>query len=200
MNRRSVFVAGLAALLAGCGQWQVDYDKALDPSVTRNWRLRNVVVTVPESLTTTEENSMAPDADIVWHGEPLGDRREQVGKILREAIIRGGSKLAGSEAVDILVELNHFHAVTPTAVSRAPGAVHNIRFTARVVDALTGQPLTEAEIIDADLEAFVGSAAAMAEVQGQGQRKRIVQHIASVTEGWLGTGPDQRVTFNGFGR
>lgn len=200
MNRRTVLAGGLMAFLAGCGNWQIDYSVGLDPEVTKGWRLQNVQVQIPESLTTSNENSYAPNADIVWHGEPLGDRRAQVTKILQEGIWMGAAGLNGTRDVVILVQLQHFHAVTPAAIARAPGAVHNIAYRTRVFDARTAEPLTEVQVIEADLEAYVGDAAIVAEIQGRGQRYRLVRHIAAVTAGWLGTGEDQRRRFASFGR
>ncbi len=157
-------------------------------------------VQVPESLTVSNDNSYAPNADIVWHGEALGNRREQVSRILEEGIRKGGAGLTGSRDVAILVQLQEFHAVTPAAVAKAPGAVHNIAYRTQVFDARTGAPLTDPQLIEADLEAYVGDAAIVAEMQGRGQRSRIVEHLAAVTAGWLGIGEDQRRSFNSFGR
>ncbi|MCG6884616.1 MAG: hypothetical protein LJE62_12765 [Silicimonas sp.] len=200
MNRRTVVFGGLAVGLAGCGQFQVEYTQPLDPQVTRGWTLRNIQVQVPDSLTVSEQNSYAPTADIVWHGEALGDRRVQVANILREGIGKGAAGLRGSRGVNFVVQLRHFHAVTPAAVARAPGAVHNISFRIQVTDARTGSALTEPQTIDADLEAYVGSAAIVSEIQGRGQRYRIVEHLAVVTAGWLGIGADQRRSFGSIGR
>lgn len=200
MNRRSLLLGGTAAFLAGCSRWQVQYEAGLDPAVTRSWKLRAVNFTVPEGLTVSNDNVLAPNADIVWHGEPFGDRRAQVHKIMEEGLERGGSALPGSKDVTIVSRLQHFHAVTPAAVSRSPAAVHNIAFRIQVFDSRTAEPLTEAQNIQADLEAFVGQAAVVAELQGQGQRARIVEHVAQVTAGWLGVGVDQRRQFSSVGR
>lgn len=202
MKRRAVLFMGLAAVaLAGCGgTWGVRYDEPLEPELTRDWRLARVSVSIPEALTVSEDDTYAPNADIVWHGEPMGDRRAQVSAILKEGIAKGAKGLHGGRPVIIAARLNHFHAVTPTAVSRAPGAVHNISYDIQVFDARTGKPLSEAQRIAADLEANVGYAAVVALLAGETQRVRIVRHLAAVTEGWLGLGPDQRRTFTSFGR
>ena len=47
---------------------------------------------------------------------------------------------------------------------------------------------------------LAGAAAVTAAMQGDTQRVRIVNHLARVTRGWLGVGPDQRRTFTSFGR
>ena len=201
MERRTFVLAGASTFLAGCsGQWTVNYDDGVDTSLSKSWHLHRVQITIPETLTISNENTYAPNADIVWHGDPFGDRREQVSSILTEGITRAASPLKGPRGVAIHAQLEHFHAVTPAAVARSPGAVHNIAYTIQVLDDASGQALTPAERIEADLEAYVGSAAVSAAIQGQTQRVRIVDHIAGVTEGWLGVGPDQRRTFQSIGR
>ena len=187
--------------LAACGtNWTIDYDTGVDAQVSKTWHVHNIRVTVPDSLTVSNNNTFAPNADIVWHGEPQGNRRAQVSAILREGISRGTRGLRGPRGVDISVSLRHFHAVTPAAVARAPGAVHNISYVAQVFDNATGKAVTEPEVISADLEAYVGDAAVIAAIQGQTQRVRIVDHLTRVTRGWLGTGPDPRARFSGVGR
>lgn len=189
------------SLLAGCGgTWKVAYDQGLSANVTRGWHVHGISVDVPSTLSVSESNTFAPNADIVWHGEPLGNRRAQVASIIREGIRNGTSGLNGRRGVNIGARLVHFHAVTPAAVSRAPGAVHNIAYQIQVQDQRTGEPLSDVETIQADLEAYVGSAAVTAAINGQTQRVRIVNHLALVTRGWLGIGPDQRRSFDGIGR
>lgn len=201
MDRRTFVLMGTTSLLAGCsGTWNVDYDDAVDPEISKNWHVHAVQVAIPDNLTVSDANTYAPNADIVWHGELGGNRREQVASILTEGLSLGARPLKGPRGIRIHARLEHFHAVTPAAVARAPGAVHNIAYVIQVVDEASGQPLTPPERIQADLEAYVGAAAVTAAIQGQTQRVRIVDHIANVTRGWLGLGPDQRRTFQSVGR
>lgn len=201
MQRRSVLLGGLLTLLAGCsGTWEVSYDTGVDAAVSRTWHVHNVMVVTPENLTVSNANTFAPNADIVWHGEPYGNRRTQVANIVEEGIRRGASVLKGTRDVTIVANIRHFHSVTPLAMSQAPGAVHNIGYVVRVMDTETGAFLTEPEEISADLEAYVGAAAITAALEGNTERKRIVDHIARVTRGWLGAGPDQRRRFSSIGR
>lgn len=201
LDRRSVIVCAAALSLAACSvNWTIAYDTPIDPAVSRTWHVHSVDVSIPDSLSVSNNNSYAPNADIVWHGEPQGDRRRQVAAILRDGISRGASDLRGPRGVIIAVTLRHFHAVTPAAVARAPAAVHNISYVTQVFDAQTREAITQPEPISADLEAYVGDAAVVAALQGQTQRVRIVDHLARVTRGWLGVGPDPRGRFSGFGR
>ncbi|AZQ66019.1 hypothetical protein EF888_02070 [Silicimonas algicola] len=201
MKRRSAFLGLALAVLAGCsGNWQVAYDQGIDPLVSRGWRVADVIVVVPDSLKASESNTYAPSGDIVWHGEPFGDRKAQVAALMKEGILGGARELSGDRPVYITAVVRRFHGVTPAAVARAPGAVHNIDFDLQVIDARTRAPLTETQPVSADLEAHVGAAAITAAIEGETQRVRLVRHIAAVTRGWLGLGPDQRRSFAGFGR
>ncbi len=188
-------------VLAGCSRtWQVAYDEPIDGEVSSDWQLAAVIVVVPDTLSVSENNRYAPRADIVWWGEPAGDRRVQVARILDEAVGDAASQLSGSQRVTVTATLERFHAVTPAAVARAPSAVHNIRFRLQVFDAQTSAPLTEPTTIEADLEAYTGEAATASAVRGEDQRTRIVTHLTKVVSGWLGNGPDQRRTFESMGR
>ncbi len=202
MKRRAILVAAASAFLAGCsGSWQVEYDEGVDPNVSKLWHVHNIRVVVPADLTVSNRNTYAPDADIVWHGDlESGSRRKQVATILTEGIEKAAGNLDGPRPVEIQARLEHFHAVTPAAVSRAPAAVHNIAYTIQIIDDETGMALTAPQYIQADLEAYVGASAITAAIQGQTQRVRITDHIASVTSGWLGVGPDPRRAFQSVGR
>ena len=202
LNMRSALMAVLVATLTACsgGEWVTDYPSNLASSETRNWRVTTVDVTVPRSLTTTEDNSFAPNADIVWGEAEVGDRYEQVDRIITDAARRGVSKLRGSRAVVLRIELQTFHALSQRARKRLNSSgVHNVAFIAQIFDAGSGAALTPPSPIRADLLAFVGDQALAAEQQGQTQRVRIVAHVAKVIEGWLG-GPDIRGSFSRRGR
>lgn len=189
------------ALLAGCSAgWETTYDAPIEASVSQSWNVRAVTVAVPDALTTTEANTLTPDADIVWHGEAFGDRKAQVAAILEDGISQGANALRGPNPVTFSVVLQEFHAVTPRARAEAPSAVHNISYTIQVLDARSGQPLTAPQLIRADLEALTGQAAFEAFTRGETQKVRITRHLKDVTAGWLGIGPDPRRSFTSVGR
>lgn len=188
-------------LLASCSSnWATDYDSSVPADTSRNWRVASLDIRVPDTLTVSENTALfAPNADIVWFGDPPGDRRAQVRAILRDGIGRGVDDLRGRQRVRMVVVLTQFHAVTPTAVNRAPSAVHNIAFAVQVFD-MAGNPLIEQQFIRADLEANVGVSAVVAAQQGQTQKVRITDHLERVMQGWLGIGPDPRRSFGSLGR
>ena len=190
-----------SALLSACsGSWRVDYPESLSGATSKTWHVSSINVSVPDSLSVSDENTYAPNADIVWHGDPVGDRRVQVRNVMQDGLRQGVSVLRGARPVQMNVELVEFHAVTPIAVNNAPGAVHNIRFNVQMVDARTGAALTQGTQISADLGANVGATAVISAQQGQTQKVRIRAHLSRVIRGWLGVGPDPRGVFTGVGR
>ncbi len=204
MNRRTLILGVLAAGgLSACSQtWETSYANAPTADQTASWRVSKIDVVVPQSLTVTEANTYAPEADIVWREEPLGDRHEQVRKIMHEAVSRGASRLSGKgRGVHIKVTVNQFHALTnKTRYTLERSGVHNIDFSIRVLDRRTGELLAAEENIQADLIAYTGAQAKEAIAMGQTQRVRIINHVASVVAGWLGAGPDVRNNFIRAGR
>ena len=106
---------------------------------------------MPETLTTSEENSYTPDFDIVWHGEPFGDRRAQAAAIVTEGIQKGAAGLHGKTRVRIVATLGQFHAITPKVrESLQNSGVHNIQYTVQVFDARSGEALTQPQNIKAE--------------------------------------------------
>lgn len=198
--RTLVLLPAVIVVSACTSQWATDYDAPLDPAETRTWRIDSILVSAPDTLTVSDRNSFAPSADIVWHGDPPGDRRAQVAAIVEDAARRATEELRGRRPVALSVTITQFHGVTPIAVLRAPGAVHNIIFTAQVFDAGKATPLTEPTLIQADLPALVGEEAFAAAQIGQTQKVRVTDHLIAVFKGWLGIGPDVRGTFESIGR
>ena len=198
---KSIPALGLILGLSACAELQqappydaptraATPDESLLPAepAMPDFRVRNIVVDVPRSLKVNERNSYRPDGDIVWHGDPIGDRREQVRKILYDAFSKGVSGLRGDVPIDLKVDLVMFHALSPKA-RYSVGGIHEIRFYLTLIDARTGQPLGEPRFVKADLDALGGLAAIAAEEQGLTQKVRIMQHLARVIEVEL-TDPD----------
>lgn len=197
------FAAALAALLilAGCGgEFASDYEESVAPEVSRGWRVAEVRAVTFENRTVSDDNVLVPNADIVWHGDPPGDRRAQVAAIVAEGVEAAAKPLRGPRPVEFHIAVDRFHGVTPTAVNQSPGAVHNITFRIAVVDRATREVLAGPTRIDADLIAYTQSSAVLSRIEGRTERERIVDHIEDVVAGWLGIGPDVRQSFLSIGR
>lgn len=198
LSRRTLVLSALALpLLAGCSSFRTWYDDPVPADLARAWRVVDVRVSVPQSLVVSEEKSLMPSADIVWREDPAtGDRHEQVAVIVRNAARKGAAGLRGPRPVYLDLTVTRFHALTFEAETRlSSSGVHNIDFTAQVVDARSGQVLFGPEKIEAALPALSGAQMREARARGETQKSQISAHLSRTIAGWLGTGPDVRGGF-----
>lgn len=152
-------------------------DPAAPQMERRSYDVQDVRIRIPNDLVVSEANGFYPLADIVWRGEPLGDRREQVANILRDAFIEGTEELTGDTPVVVTLTLRRFHSVTERT-RYTVGGTHSIKFDLAVTDAETGVLLEGPRFIDADFAALGGQAAIQADQNGQGQKVRIHRHLS----------------------
>jgi hypothetical protein len=205
MMRRVILTWPLLAaallLTAGCGGgFGTAYDAPVPAGTAQGWRLEDVTVNVPETLTVSEAKAILPRADIVWREDEGTDRRAQVRAILGDAVRAGTADLTGSQGVTIALTVSRFHALTFEAETRLRNAgVHDIEFTATITDAATGAVLKGPDAIEASLPALAGVQMATARARGETQKSQITAHVARVIAGWLGTGPDPRGKFSRLG-
>ena len=205
MSRRIVLAVGLSATMfmtacVGLNTFRTFYENPVPAEVSRGWRLADVKVTVPRSLTVSEAHSALPDANIVWREDPPGDRYAQVEALVRNAARQGAKGLNGSHPVRLEITVSNFHALTFEAETlRADVGVHNVDFTIRVVDARSGAVLAGPDAIEAAMPAMTGARMVEARIQGETQRSQITAHLRKVIAGWLGLGPDARSTFTRVG-
>lgn len=203
MSCRAAALLLVASLtfLAGCAQtFRTYYNSGVPPEVSRGWRVVDVRVTVPKSLSVSEAKAILPAADIVWREDPRGDRRAQVATIVETAAKQGASGLRGSRPVMLDITVSRFHALTYEAEQRVSNAgVHNINFTIQAVDAETGAILAGPEAIEAALPALAGVQMIQARIAGQTQKSQITAHLRATVAAWLGAGPDIRRTFRRAG-
>lgn len=195
MTRRLALVAA-ALILAGCSAtYRTHYDPVAS-DVSRGWRVAEIDVRVPESLTLAPEGLIIGRGDILWEEDPRGDRRAQVAAVMREGLELGTAGLLGDRPVKLVVELARFHALSYRAEDTLQtSGVHNVDFTATVVDARTGERLAGPSFIEAATPAFSGEEAKRRRAAGETQRSVIRNHLARTIAGWLGAGPDNRATF-----
>jgi hypothetical protein len=143
------------------------------------WRVTAIRVTVPRSLRVSEANVFYPLADIVWRGEPRGDRWQQVQAILEEGLARGAAEATEGPPVAVEIELQRFHALTEKA-RYTVGGVHAIRFLWTLRDARTGAVIDGPRVVDASTPASGGAKALAEEAQGITQRVVITARLAEV--------------------
>jgi hypothetical protein len=195
-------VIALAAFLSACagGTFETMYDSGPALSITKNWRVVDVNVVVPRTLSVSEAHVLVPKADIVWREDPAGNRYDQVSRIVAKGVRDGARSLHGKKGVRIDVTVSRFHAMTLEAEAlKYDVGVHNIDLTARVVDAKTGEVLVPPTFIRAEFPAMTGVRMTQARLRGETQKSQIEAHLANVFAGWLGVGPDPRATFTRLG-
>ncbi|PWE33992.1 hypothetical protein DDZ14_02185 [Maritimibacter sp. 55A14] len=183
---KNAIALGLAAALGACASTDtVSRDTPAKAPVLNSqsamWRVQDVRVTVPKTLSVSEANLFYPLADIVWRGEPRGDRYAQVAAIIDAAVTDGTAHLRGSQPVFVDVEVERFHSVTEKT-RYSVGGTHSIRFRMRVVDAVTGAVLNGPTLIKTELEAYGGKRAIEAEQSGETQKRRVTRHVAAVMQ------------------
>jgi len=144
-----------------------------------NVQVEEISVLVPQTLKVSEANSYLPKGDIVWRGEPHGDRYAQVKAIFEAALLRGTEQIIGERPVHLEIEVQRFHGLSEKA-RYTVGGVHNITFLLTLRDPVTGVALAPPRQVQADLEAFGGKKAIKADSVGQTQKVRITDHLAHV--------------------
>lgn len=149
------------------------------------WTVADVRVTVPETLPTTEADVYYPMADIVWHGDPVGNRHQQVARLMDDGLTAGLVGLNGKRRVFVDVEVVRFHSLSPKT-RNSIGGVHNMQFDMAVRDASTGEVLIDARRHKVDLKAYGGRRALKAERQGLSQKYRIKAHLQQWVADTLG--------------
>lgn len=195
---RTIAGLALACLVSGCASWfdRGSANSAMPDETVMNgfgvaatdmplgvdmpdFKVEAVNVEVPETLVVSEANSYFPKGDIVWRGDPPGDRHEQVAAIFQDGLTRGAAKLQGEVPVNLDVEVLRFHALTEKT-RYSVGGIHSIRFELGIRSAETGLLLEPTRTVQADLKGYGGSRAIAADQQGQTQKVRITDHLSEV--------------------
>ena len=187
---RMVALIGMGMAISGCSSidtasrnapFEAPAAAATAPSV----KVEAYQVRVPKSLRVSEANMYYPSGDIVWRGEPLGNRHAQVQKIFEESLARGTAGTNGKVPVLLDIEVRRFHALTEKA-RYTVGGRHEIHFVINYLNPETRQPVAEPRVIDATFKAFGGARAVAAEQNGVTQRVRIGNHLAGLLQKELG--------------
>jgi len=140
--------------------------------------VQDIRISVPSKLKVSEANMFYPVADIVWRGEPMGNRHAQVMSIFKEAMDRGTFTMTTGRKVVVDVEVTRFHSVTEKT-RYTVGGTHSMRFTLTVRDAATGMVIDGPRLVAADAKAAGGAQAVAEEQMGRTQRVVVVERLAS---------------------
>jgi hypothetical protein len=178
----ALIVAAALGLSACATPFDVSRDAPFDvtpviEAQTQDWSITGVDIDVPRSLTVSEANSIKPRSDIVWRGEPLGDRYQQVDDLMTAALLPVLTpRERGATPVIVSLDVTRFHAVTERA-RYTIGGEHEIEFNVTVRHAETGQILSGPRSVDLTFRALGGRQAIESEAQGLTQRVRITQRL-----------------------
>lgn len=185
--RSLALMTSLALGLAACGTVETSSrDIPLDSPLlgspvetVRDYALTDVRVTASRDLIVSERNGYYPFAQIVWRGDPVGDRHAQIETLFDIAGERAAADLQGARPVVALIQIARFHGVTERT-RYSVGGVYNIEFQLTIVDAETGAVIEEARLIEANLPAPGGEAAIRLEQNGQTERVRVLDYLSFV--------------------
>jgi hypothetical protein len=111
-------------------------------------------VTVPEALAVSERDGIYPTTDIVWRGDPLGDRHDQVQALFAEAGAAAISATRPGAPALVEITLERFHGVTEQTRALV-GGVYNVAFVMTLTDPETGAVLADPRRVTANLAAPV---------------------------------------------
>jgi hypothetical protein len=166
------------------------------------YSVSSVEVIVPETLVVSEANQFYPKADIVWRGDPPGDRLAQVKSILEEGLGVGASTLKQGPSVVVSVQLERFHALTEKA-RYSVGGVHDVVFLLTVKDVKTGVVLEGPRRVEIAIRAAGNDMAIAEDEAGRTQKVVIVEGVAEALRRELSgpmslPPPKRRGLFGGF--
>lgn len=189
-GKTTVLVLGFALSLAACapapvatraegGALALPTTGTAQTPVAAAYDVQRVDVVVPRSLKVSEANAYYPVADIVWRGEPIGDRHAQVEAMWREASDRATAPMSSGTPVVVTVEVTRFHCLTEKT-RYSFGGVHSLHFLLTVTNASTGEVIDGPRRVVADVKASGGNKAIQEEAQGITQRVVIVDRLAQV--------------------
>ncbi len=194
MNFRPILVTALAVMLGACttettsrglsdpaplalpaapGQAAaVQQAQTAAPRAEAAFAIRAVEVDVPRSLRVSEANLYMPVADIVWRGDPRGDRYQQVEAIMTAAAREATQGMRKGTPVVLHLKMRRFHALTEKA-RYVTGGNYAVHFDLSLRDARTGVELMPPRSVNLDIQASGGQKAIEEEARGLTQKVMI---------------------------
>ena len=141
----------------------------VDVTTMAPMRVSSFTVVVPETLTVSEQNTYDPSTDIVWRGDPFGDRFPQVQAIVESGVQKGISKLTGDVPVTLDIVVWRFHSQTERT-RYSVGGDYEISYDLTVRAASDGSVLIPTYRVDAIADAPGGDDALVAERAGRTEK------------------------------
>lgn len=182
-------IAALGLTVAGCASVDTvtrnapietpGFSGADSRVIARNYAVQDMTFTTQTQLRVSESNSYYPNAEVVWRGDPIGNRIEQIAAMFRTAMDRNVANMDGLVPVVVDYQLVRFHGVTERT-RFSIGGVYNIEFDITVRNAQTGEIVEPARRVEANLSAPGGIAALMQEQRGQTEKVRVTDFLTQV--------------------
>lgn len=141
--------------------------------------LSAIEILVPRDLTVSEANTFLPQADIVWRGDPPGDRHAQVAGIFHSAAMAAAAGLAEGRPVTMTIEVTRFHGLTEKA-RFVTGGNYAMQFLLTLRDGESGAVLVGPREVVADLKAWGAETAAQQEAAGISEKMLVTGRLAEV--------------------
>lgn len=193
--RRSVIFASilLTGSLSGCmisdppSRGQSPQSLLIETVQTPSYDVKAVHVSVPRSLIVSEADSYKPFADIVWHGDPEGDRYAQVKTIVDAAMARATQGMRQGRPVVLDVSVTKFHALTHKTRATI-GGQHTLLYILTMRDAATAEVLHQAKV-NATVPGAGGAKARSEEAMGRTQKVVITEALIESLQKELGPKP-----------
>ena len=134
---------------------------------------------VPRDLLVSEADVYLPIADIVWHGDPEGDRYAQIEAIFETALGQATADMTEGREVKVVAQVLKFHGVTDKTRATVGGnfAMH---FYLTVLDAHTGALIDGPRLVVADTPASGGVRALREEQRGITQKFVVTNRLVEV--------------------
>lgn len=174
---RSVSADALTLASRGTGSIPGNGPRIVAPLYT----VADVQVSVPRSLRVSEANVFYPMADIVWRGDAIGDRHQQVAAILNDAARKATASMQGPRQAVVHIELVRFHGVTEKT-RYTVGGTHNMDFNLTVLDASTGAVIDGPRLVKAEAKAAGGQAAIAEEQAGRTQKVVVTEKLVQTLQ------------------
>jgi len=148
-------------------------------TLQRNYSVAEFNYLVPADISVSEGNGYYPTTDVVWRGDPIGNRPAQIGAMFETALERNAPALQGELPVIVDLQLVRFHGVTERT-RFSVGGVYDIKFDLTIRDAQTGLVIEPTRRVHVDLAAPGGIGAILAEQRGQTEKVRVTDFLTIV--------------------
>lgn len=192
--KRLVFAIAILTGLAGCGGSNVldmvpafdstSHEDGLTPeqSAAIQKAVTAFEIVVPDTLRVSEADTLFPRADLVWRGDPPGERHEQVAAIFTDAAktVVGPSTKAKSGLI-LVIEVTRFHGLTERA-RYSFGGNYSLRFDVTLRDAATGAVVAGQRNVKADTRASGGIRALSDDLKGRTEKVVVTERLVNVLD------------------